>query len=111
MRRKLTGKMASYSNMRVNPAKGIGYSALAAAAKITAPTLFVVAENEELSSNAGVEAAHAEVMKRGVPSNYHVIKGITHYGVYHEGFEEATREELEWFEKHLKHPATVEVGK
>ena len=30
-------------------------------------------------------------MARGVPSAYHVIKGITHYGVYREGFEEATR--------------------
>ena len=29
-------------------------------------------------------------------------KGITHYGVYAEGFEEATRVELEWFDKHLK---------
>jgi len=99
---KLGGKMAKYENMRVNPAKGIGYSALEAAAKIQTPILFVVAENEELSSNAGVEQAHQDLSKRGVLSKYHVIKGITHYGVYREGFEEATRVEIEWFNQHLK---------
>jgi hypothetical protein len=41
-------------------------------------------------------------VKRGVPSDFHVIKGITHYGVYAEGFDEATRVELEWFDQHLK---------
>jgi len=33
---------------------------------------------------------------------YHVLKGMTHYGIYREGFEEATRLELDWFTKHLK---------
>jgi dipeptidyl aminopeptidase/acylaminoacyl peptidase len=99
---KLGGKMAAYENMRVNPAKNIGFSALDAAAKITAPALFVVAENEELSSNATVESVHKALVERGVPSRYHVIPGITHYGVYREGFEEATRVELEWFDRHLK---------
>ena len=32
----------------------------------------------------------------------HIIKGITHYGVYREGYDEATRVELEWFNQHLK---------
>ena len=40
--------------------------------------------------------------ERSVPTRYHVIPGITHYGVYREGFEEATRVELEWFDRHLK---------
>ena len=99
---KLGGKMATYANMRTNPAKSIGFNALEASAKITAPAIFVVAENEELSSNANVEAAHKSLIERGVPSSLHVIKGITHYGVYKEGFDEATRVEIEWFEKHLK---------
>lgn len=98
---KLGGKMAKYDNMRVNPAKGIGYRAQEAIAGIKAPILFVVAENEELSSNAAVEQAHQDLTQRGIPSKYHVIKGITHYGVYREGFEEATRVELEWFNEHL----------
>src|SRR5207247_10685 len=55
---KMTGKMATYTQMRVNPTKGIGFNPLEAAAKITAPAIFIVAENEELSSNATVEAVH-----------------------------------------------------
>ncbi len=98
---KMTGKMAAYEQMRVNQVKNIGFSALDAAAKINNPVLFVVAENEELSSNATVEAVQKALIERGVPSSLHVIKGITHYGVYKEGFDEATRVELEWFGKHL----------
>ena len=99
---KLTGKMATYANMRVNPAKNIGFSALDAAAKISAPAIFILAENEELSSNATVEAVQKALLERSVPSSLHVIKGITHYGVYAEGFAEATQVELEWFAKHLQ---------
>ena len=99
---KMGGKMATYDQMRVNPVKNIGFSALDAAAKISAPALFVVAENEELSSNDTVAAVHQALVERGIPSKLHVIPGITHYGVYGEGFEEATQVELEWFNAHLK---------
>jgi hypothetical protein len=37
-----------------------------------------------------------------MPTGYHVIKDITHYGIYREGFAEATKLEIEWFDKHLK---------
>jgi uncharacterized protein len=99
---KMTGKMATYEQMRVNPAKSIGYNTIEAAAKIKVPALFVVAENEELSNNATVERVRDELVKRGVPTKLHVIKGITHYGVYREGFAEATKVEAEWFREHLK---------
>jgi len=99
---KMTGKMERYSNMRVNPAKSLGFNSAEASERITSPILFVVAENEELSNNVNVEAVQKALLARGVPSAYHVIKGITHYGVYREGFDEATRIELEWFAKHLK---------
>ena len=99
---KMTGKMERYTQMRVNPSKNIGYGTSEAAERITTPILFVVAENEELGSNANTERAAAAIRKRGVPAEYHVIKGITHYGIYREGFDEATRLELEWFNKHLK---------
>ena len=99
---KMTGKMEKYSNMRTNPAKSIGFSALEAAAKINVPALFVVAENEELSNNEVVAEAQRQIAARGVPSMYHVVKGITHYGIYREGFEEAMRVEVEWFDTHLK---------
>jgi|GEM_PF-33299 len=99
---KMTGKMERYTQMRVNPTKNIGYGTAEAAEKIMMPILFVVAENEELGSNANTERAAAAIRERGVPAEYHVIKGITHYGIYREGFEEATKLELAWFDKHLK---------
>ncbi len=104
---KLTGKMATYANMRVNPVKNIGFSATEAATKINVPALFVLAENEELSSNAIVEAVLKSLQERHVPSSIHVIKGITHYGVYGEGFDEATRVEMEWFAQYLQGTAAA----
>lgn len=88
---KMTGKMERYSNMRVNPAKSIGFNAVESAERITSPIIFIVAENDELSNNDNVEAVHKGLLGRGVPSAYHVIKGITHYGIYREGFDEATK--------------------
>ena len=99
---KMTGKMERYSNMRTNAAKSIGFSPLEAAAKINVPALFVVAENEELSNNDIVAEAQKQIAARGVPSKYHVVKGITHYGIYREGFDEASKLEIAWFEEHLK---------
>ncbi len=101
---KMTGQMERYTQMRVNPTKGIGFSPAEAAEKITVPVLFVVAENEELASNVNVERVQQGLARRGVPSVYHVVKGITHYGIYREGFDEATRLELAWFNQHLKPP-------
>ncbi|MEQ1752363.1 MAG: hypothetical protein ABL974_23280 [Prosthecobacter sp.] len=36
-----------------------------------------------------------------MPSKYHV-KGITHYGIYREGFQEARALKITWFEEYLK---------
>ncbi len=99
---KLTGLLARYTTMRRNPVKSLGFSAVEAAAKITAPSIFVVAEKEEFGGNPAVEAAHNDLVKRGVPSDIHVLNGATHYSVYAEAFDEATRVEIEWFDKHLK---------
>jgi dienelactone hydrolase len=99
---KMTGKMERYSQMRVNPAKNIGLSAFESAARIKAPALFVVAEKEELSNNENVAEAQRQIAARGVPSKFHVIKGITHYGVYKEGFKEAMAVELAWLDAHLR---------
>ena len=65
---KLGGKMARYDQMRANPAKSIGYSAVEAAGRITAPSLFVVAENEELSDNDAVRRVHEGINARGPPT-------------------------------------------
>jgi dipeptidyl aminopeptidase/acylaminoacyl peptidase len=108
---KLGGKMARFENMRINPAKNIGFSAVDAAEKIGVPALFVVAENEELGDNDAVRRVHEGIKGRGVPSEFHVVKGITHFGIYREGFEEATNVELAWFDKHLKGTSDDSGGK
>ena len=102
---KLTGLLARYTAMRRNPVKGLGYNALEAAAKITAPSLFVIAEKEEFGGNPAVETAHKDLVKRGVPSEIHMLKNATHYSVYAEAFDEATRVEIQWFDKHLRSSA------
>lgn len=101
---KLGGKMATYAQMRANPAKGIGYNAIEAAAKITAPLLITVAENEDLMSNEQNGRKVFElVQKTGTACEYHVLPGIGHYGVYKgPAFDEATRLAVEWFAKHLR---------
>lgn len=99
---KLTGALARYKEMRWNPVRTLGFNPVEAAAKITVPSLFVVAEKEELTGNEAAERIYQDLMKRGVPSEFHVIKGITHYGVYLEAFDEATRVEVEWFDQYLK---------
>ena len=99
---KLGGKMAAYAQMRANPAKGIGYSPVEAAAKITAPTMIVVAEKEELMSNdENGKKAFDALQKNQVPSEYHVLPGIGHYGIYRESFAEATQLAAAWFHKYL----------
>jgi hypothetical protein len=102
---KLTGKLATYAQMRVNPAKGIGYSPIEAAAKIKAPMLILVAEKEELMNNEENGKKVFDILQGNkVPSDYHVLPSITHYGVYREAFTDATRIEAAWFAKHLQPP-------
>ncbi len=99
---KLGGKMAAYAQMRANPAKGIGFSPFDAAPKITAATLIIVAEKEELMSNDENGRKVFDVLQKNkVPSEYHILPGISHYGVYKEQFAEATRLAADWFRKHL----------
>src|SRR5262249_36803672 len=101
-----TGQMAIYKQMRYNPAKGIGFSAIEAAAMIKVPMLLVLAEKEELMDNKQNGAKVYEIIKakKNVPVALHTIQGITHYGIYREGFDEATKLELEWFRKQLTAP-------
>lgn len=102
---KLTGKLATYAQMRVNPAKGIGYSPIEAAAKIRVPMLILVAEKEELMNNEENGKKVFDILQSNkVPADYHVLPGITHYGVYREAFTDATRIEAAWFVKQLQPP-------
>jgi dipeptidyl aminopeptidase/acylaminoacyl peptidase len=103
---KPTGAMARYEQMRYNPAKGIGFNPIEAAAKIKVPMLLVLAEKEELMDNKQNGGKVYEIIKAkgDVPVALHAVKDITHYGIYTDGFEEATKLELEWFGKHLGAP-------
>jgi uncharacterized protein len=104
---KLTGKMEKFAQMRRNPAKGIGFSPIESADKISAPTLIVVAEKDELIDNdANGKAVYDIVKSKGsVPVAYHVIKDIGHFDVYNKGMPEAFALELKWYEEHLKDKA------
>ena len=99
---RLGGKMAAYAQMRANPAKSLGYSPFEAATKITAPTLIVVAEKEDLFSNEeNGKKVFDTLTKNKVSAEYQVLPGISHYGVYREAFDDATRTEVAWFKRHL----------
>jgi hypothetical protein len=100
---KFTGKMSRYAQMRVNPAKAIGYDVMEAAEKIKAPMLIVDAEKDELVDPHQNGERVANILKsHDVPVQYEVIKDITHYGVYVEAFDQATKLELDWLDQRLQ---------
>lgn len=100
---KFGGLMAVYAQMRVNPTKAIGYSAFEAAEKIRTPMLIIDAGSEELMKIEDNGRRVADILKKnGVPVDYHVIEGMTHYGVYKEKFKDVTEMELSWLKEHLK---------
>jgi dipeptidyl aminopeptidase/acylaminoacyl peptidase len=109
---KFTGLMAVYAQMRVNPAKSIGYSAIEAAEKIKTPMLIIEAGKDELIKPAENGQRVADILKaHGTPVEYHLFEGMTHYGIYKEKFAEATKLELDWFNKHLKGDGHVTQGR
>jgi dipeptidyl aminopeptidase/acylaminoacyl peptidase len=100
---KFSGKMARYDQMRVNPARSIGFGCFEAAEKISAPMLIVDAEKEDLFDTKKNGGRVAEILEgRKVPVKYHVVPGIDHYGVYRESFADVTKMEIDWFAAHLK---------
>ncbi|HTT38425.1 MAG TPA: alpha/beta fold hydrolase [Burkholderiales bacterium] len=63
--------------------------------------LFIAAENEELFDNK--QHAALAFQRAAEPKRYVVIPNISHYGIYGEAHEQATRLAIEWFDEHLKH--------
>lgn len=99
----LGGKLSAYAQMRSNPAKGLGFYPLEAAAKIKIPAFILDASDDELMNIKDNGGKAAEIIKaNGVEVEYHVIPGITHYGVYKEKFQEVTALEIAWLDQHLK---------
>ena len=98
--------------MRVNPPKSVGYSPIEAAEKIKTPMLIIEGGKVELIKPAENGQKVADILKsHGTPVEYHLFEEMTHYGIYKEKFEEATRLELAWFDKHLKADAQVAPGR
>jgi dienelactone hydrolase len=93
-------KLRGYAHL----ARMVDYNAVEAANAVNVPILFIDAENEELMDRQqnGQKAYEIIKAKENVPTKYHVVKGISHYGIYTEGFEEAAGLALDWFTEHLK---------
>lgn len=97
------GKMAAYSHMRYNSSKNVVYDVFEAAEKMKTPLLIIDAGKEELmdiKQNGGRVAQILE--KNDAPYKYHVVEGMSHYGIYGKRQAEILKMELEWFDEHLK---------
>jgi len=72
--------------------------------RVKAPTLIVDAEKEhffKIEENGG--RAHGIIKKNGVPTEYHILKGIRHFEIYRgKSLDDAMAIEIPWFDKHLK---------
>jgi dipeptidyl aminopeptidase/acylaminoacyl peptidase len=72
--------------------------------RVRVPTLLIDAEKEHyfnIKENSG--RVHEILKKNGVPTEYHVLKGIGHYEVYTgQPLEDVMKLEISWFDKYLK---------
>ncbi len=72
--------------------------------RVKVPTLLIDAEKEhyfDIKENSG--RAHEILKKAGVPTEYHVINGISHYDVYKgKPLDALMKLEIAWFDKYLK---------
>ncbi|MEM6704523.1 MAG: alpha/beta fold hydrolase, partial [Acidobacteriota bacterium] len=77
------------------------YSPRDVAHRSQAAAMIIDAEKEELFDiKEHGQAVHA-ILKNRVPTEYHVIPGITHYGIYREAREQALKLAIDWYRQHL----------
>lgn len=77
------------------------YSPRSVAHRVQAAALIIDAENEEMFDiSVNGRAVHA-ILRNRVPTEYHVVEGITHYDIYGEKRAEALALAIEWYKKHL----------
>lgn len=82
--------------------KVMRYRAVEDAHRIGIPICIVDAENEELyNRHDGGELAYKRARANGADAEYHVLEGITHYGVYSAKASEASDIALAFYAKHL----------
>jgi len=72
--------------------------------RVRVPTLLIDAEKEhyfKIKENSG--RVHEVLKKNGIPTEYHVLKGIAHYDVYSgQCLDDVMKLEIAWFDKYLK---------
>ena len=72
--------------------------------RVRVPTLLIDAEGEhffKIGENGG--RVHQVLKKNGVPTAYHVLKGIRHFDIYGgKSLQDAMKLEIPWFDKYLK---------
>lgn len=72
--------------------------------RVKVPTLLIDAEKEhyfDIKENSG--RVHEILKKNGVPTEYHVLKGIGHYAIYGgQPLDDVMKLEIAWFDKYLK---------
>ncbi|TQC43192.1 hypothetical protein EEB14_44490 [Rhodococcus sp. WS4] len=79
------------------------FSPLAQVERIRIPTLIRDAGEEEMfpTPENGERAAQILRTVPGGDVDYEVIPGITHYGIYFEGYDKGSQDALAWLERHL----------
>lgn len=82
-------------------AKMTRYNPILQAHRITAPSLFIDQEGEELMDRAEQYPRVLEAMDPQVPTSYHTFPG-PHYDVYDKNYKESAVMARDWFEKYLK---------
>lgn len=79
------------------------FSPLAQVERLRVPTLIRDAAEEEFFPAAENGERAAQILRSGgaVEVDYEVIHGISHYGIYFEGYEQGSQDALTWLERHL----------
>lgn len=67
------------------------------ASHITIPTLFIIAENDTVASNAASLKLYEKI---AVPKKYFIIQG-EHFAPWENAFDECCQEEITWFKRYL----------
>ncbi|MEU8824748.1 dienelactone hydrolase family protein [Streptomyces sp. NPDC048636] len=79
------------------------FDPLAQVDRLRMPTLIIDAGDDELFAIADNGGRAAQVLRTlpGTVVEYQVIPGITHYGIYFDGYEPGSRAALAWWKRHL----------
>ncbi len=86
----------------LNLAKTLQYDVAQQVDKLKVPTLILDAENEALFDNTKhAGRVYDALSSNGVTAHYETIKGIDHYGMYFDGFEQGSAMAVDWFKRHL----------